>query len=222
MKKLIFITVCLLPLLFNSCEKEGNPKEHEFQYLATKDVQWKFHFQGRMVANQGSVIFDTSYHRYLTAGPTGKTEIINDNTAYYYFLKADNYKSGVYVDSDSGIVVLREDLEDKRIYMLSSYPGIGVLGDYEAVDFSDYSGETRFDYRYENLPEYEDGTIMIDGIATTKSSIILPGKGSKFYKARGIGGPYGPFGDNAYIQGHGGYIISMDFIYKGKIYHFDY
>lgn len=222
MKKLIFITVCFLPLL-HSCKKDDKPKEHEFQYLATKDVQWKFHFQGRAIASPGgSVNFDTSYHRYVVAEPTGGTEIINGNIAYYYFLKADNYKSGTYLDSDSGIVLLREDLEDKHIYTLKSYPGIWTSGDYPAVDFSDYSGETRFDYRFEDLPEYEDGTIMIDGIATTKSSIILPGKGSKFYKARGIGGPYGPFGDNASIQGYGGYIISMDFIYKGQTHHFDY
>lgn len=223
MKKLIFLSLCISLLYISSCKKEDDkPKEHDFHYLITKDVHWNFHFQGHVVSAPGPIQFDTSYHRYAVAGPTGKTETIDGNIYYYFFIKADNYKAGNYLDSDSGIVLLREDLEDKMIYIRMLYPGVMIGSDYDAVDFTDYSGETYFDYVRPSLNEYEDGTILIGGIETKKSSVNIPGKGNRFYKAVGIGSPYGPFGWNANLEGYGGYIVSMDFHFKGETLHFDY
>jgi hypothetical protein len=223
MKKLLLTILCTPLLLLHSCKKENKtPKELDFHYLITRDVSWDFHFKGQFVYNGASVEYDTSYHRYVTAQPSGDTQVVDGNTYYSYLIKADNYQAGSYLRSDSGFVLLREDIADKMIYMRMYYPNSMLGSDYEGVDYRTYSGEIYFDYSRPSLTSYVDGTILIDGVATQKSSVDIPGNGKGFYKAVGIGGPFGPFGPYSSIDGDGGSIVSMDFHYKGTTLHFDY
>jgi hypothetical protein len=218
-KNLYSILLVLMSAFISSCTKEEQEKELDFHYLPTKDVQWKFHFQGKQI-QPATFDIDTSYHLYVTAAPNGRDTVINGNNAYWFLLVRDHIKSGTHLFTDSLWVLLGEDVNKKEIRLLNCN---NVIYDRTTIDFNSLNEQdVRIDWRFQNLTAYEDTPILIGGVEVPRSSVNIPGKGVKFFKARGIGGPYGPFGKLDAASGTGGAVVSMEFIYKGQNHYFDY
>jgi hypothetical protein len=223
MKKILPALLILSGMLLFSCDKgkkEAPASVPEFPYLITKDVQWKFHFVGEKGHDPNDISFvDTTYHTYCTVEPIGDDTILNGNRAHWYKIVREHYHNQTLLNVDSFKRQIEEDTVKKRLSVVN-------YGSerFTTVDYSDNTGMAYFDWKRGWLNEFEDGALEIDGVATTVSSVNIPGAGKRFFKARGIGGPYGPFSDfNAgKITRWGACVVTMDFIYKGQVFHFDF
>lgn len=142
-----------------------------------------------------------------------------------YNISGEVFKSGALISTYSDKIYVGEDSTNHSIFVINHLPFVWYLGGATTVNFdnSDNTAEW-FDGLRGNVHSFVDGTINIGGISLPKYSVDIPNKGKSFFKAKGIGGPYGPFGSFSNLQyyGNGGYIVSMDFIHGDDSLHFDY
>ena len=207
----------------SGCKKEKKvARELEFDYLITSDVEWKFHFQGR--AETYSEEIDSAYHVYAIARPNPPEFITDGHLNCEYIISREHFRNSDFLFLDTVRIVLREYLNEKMLFFVSSD---GIIYNLPNMSFTtlnewaSYAGQN-IDERFISRQAKEDGAVNIDGIETPKSTINLPGVGTVFFKARGIGGPYGPFGRRQVITEYKGIVVSMDFTYKGQTQHFYY
>jgi hypothetical protein len=219
MKKYTLLFLILINVTLTSCKNEEQEPKQKPGLMATKDAIWKFHFKGEYSAPPAETFTDTSMERLVTVEATGVAEVFNGKKYWWYKATVERYKGGQYLETITGKMLLREDADAQAVYMLKDL-NIWLGREVETVTFNEAAGGDGFDWRTGPVTFFEDGEITIGSIRTPRYVTQTDGQ-KRFFKAKGIGDRFGIFSANSDLS-DGGYVRSMDFIYKGDTLHFEY